>query len=94
MRQTFFAAFYALIAVLTTARVRADTPPDQEEPSGYMDPDERSPVAALNPAESGLEVWIGPLILGVFALALILLIRRYSKAHRQGKAQKDIEPRD
>ncbi len=62
---------------------------DQEEPSGYMDPDGRSPAAALNPAESGLEVWIGPIIMGVFAFFLILFIRRYSKTRQQDKAQKD-----
>lgn len=62
---------------------------DQDGPSGYMDPDDRSPAAALNPAESGPEVWVGPIIMGVFAFFLILLIRRYSKAWHQGKAQKD-----
>lgn len=73
--------------------VMADPPPDQDEPSGYMDPDDRSPLAALNPAESGLEVWIGPIIMGVFALALILFIRRFSKARHQDQAQKDLNDR-
>lgn len=69
----------------------ADVPPDQDQPSGYMDPDERSPLAALNPAESGIEVWIGPIVMGVFALILILFIRRFSKSRRQDKAQKDLD---
>ena len=69
----------------------ADTPPDQDEPSGYMDSDGRSPLAALNPAESGIEVWIGPIVMGVFALILILFIRRFSKSRRQDKAQKDLD---
>lgn len=71
-----------------------DPPPSQDsEPSGYMDPDDRSPLADLNPADSSLEVWIGPIILGVFALVLIVLIRRYSKPRHQDQAQSDLKQR-
>jgi len=71
----------------------ADEPvPDAEEASGYMDPDGSSPAAALNPAESGLEVWLGPIMMGVFAFFLILFIRRYSKSRHQGQAQQDLPP--
>ncbi len=70
-----------------------ETSSDDSQPSGYMDPDDRSPLAALNPAESSLEVWIGPIILGVFAFFLILFIRRYSKPRHQDQAQKDIDKR-
>ncbi|TVS11003.1 MAG: hypothetical protein EA419_09305 [Wenzhouxiangella sp.] len=86
------AVFFSLMLVLSPALPLAaeEAPADQDEPSGYMDPDERSPAAALNPAESGLEVWIGPIIMGVFAFFLILFIRRYSKTRHQDKAQKDL----
>ena len=80
-----------LVSALALPLAAEETPPDQDEPSGYMDPDERSPAAALNPAESGLEIWIGPIIMGVFAFFLILFIRRYSKTRRQDQAQKDPE---
>lgn len=70
-----------------------ETPPNDSEPSGYMDPDDRSPLAALNPAESSLEVWIGPIIMGIFAVFLILFIRRYSKPRHQAQAQKDVAKR-
>ncbi|NDY95203.1 hypothetical protein [Wenzhouxiangella limi] len=83
------------LAVPGYSSAQDETPPNDSEPSGYMDPDERSPLAALNPADSSLEVWIGPIILGVFAFFLALFIRRYSKPRRQDQAQKDIdEPRD
>lgn len=71
----------------------ADTPPDQQEPSGYMDPNDSSPLSALNPAEGDLKIWIGPIIMGVFALILILFIRRFSKTRRQDQAQSDPEDR-
>lgn len=79
-----------LLALSPVLPLAADEPlVDQDEPSGYMDPDDRSPATALNPAESGLEIWIGPIIMGVFAFFLILFIRRYSKTRHQDKAQKD-----
>lgn len=81
------------LALPAHSSAQDETPPNDSEPSGYMDPDDRSPLAALNPAESSLEVWIGPIILGVFAFFLILFIRRYSKPRHQDQAQKDIEQR-
>lgn len=83
----------ALMTTWVSRVAAADEPvPDAEEASGYMDPDDASPAAALNPAESGLEVWIGPILLGAFALLLILVIRRFSRPSRQEKAQQDIPP--
>ncbi len=84
------------VALITTwvSRIAAanEPAPDAEDAAGYMDPDGSSPAAALNPAESGLEVWIGPILLGAFALMLILVIRRFSRPRRQDKAQQDIPP--
>ncbi|MEE4637952.1 MAG: hypothetical protein V2J42_04370 [Wenzhouxiangella sp.] len=80
-------------ALPADSSAQVETPSEDSEPSGYMDPDDRSPLAALNPANSSLEVWIGPIILGVFAFFLILFIRRYSKPRRQDQAQTDVEKR-
>lgn len=80
----------ALITAWVSNVFATDEPvPDSEEASGYMDPDGSSPAAALNPAESGFEVWIGPILLGAFALLLIVVIRRFSRPRRQEKAQRD-----
>ena len=81
------------LAMLADAFAQDETPSEDSEPSGYMNPDDRSPLAALNPADSSLEVWIGPIVMGVFAFFLILFIRRYSKPRRQDQAQTDVEKR-
>lgn len=47
-------------------------------------PADRSPLEDLNPAESSWQVWIGPVMIGVFALVLALLIRRFSMGSRNG----------
>lgn len=47
-------------------------------------PADRSPMQDLNPAESSWQVWLGPILIGVFALALAFLIRRFSMGGRNG----------
>lgn len=52
------------------------------------------PTTDVSSTQSSPLIWLGPIGLGVFALILILVIRRYSKPQRQHLAQQDIEPRD
>jgi hypothetical protein len=48
-----------------------------EEAEGMTSGDER-PVEALDPRDGDWRVWAGPLLLGIFAFSLVMLIRRYT----------------
>jgi hypothetical protein len=56
---------------------------ESEEVEGAT-PADRSPLEDLNPAESSWQVWIGPILLGLFAIALVFLIRRFSMGGKNG----------
>lgn len=56
---------------------------ESEEVEGAT-PADRSPLEDLNPAESTWKVWIGPIVLGLFAIALVFLIRRFSLGGKNG----------
>ncbi len=59
--------------------VQDETPvPVVEEPVPPPNLDS-SPLEELNPAEASWEAWIGPIVIGVFAIVLVFLIRRFSR---------------
>lgn len=64
---------------------------ESEEVEGAT-PADRSPLEDLNPAESTWQVWIGPIVLGLFAIALVFLIRRFSLGGKNGPPG-DEEPK-
>lgn len=70
------AADFATAPVLAAA--------EQDESLEGATPADRSPLEDLNPAESSWEVWIGPIAIGVFAIILAFLIRRFSLGGKNG----------
>ncbi len=55
---------------------------NQDEPAG-MTPADRSPLDELDPRQATWQAWIGPILLGVFAIILLLAIRRFSMGGKQ-----------
>ena len=57
---------------------------EQNESVEGATPADRSPLEDLNPADSSWKVWAGPIVLGLFAIALVFLIRRFSLGGKNG----------
>lgn len=51
---------------------------------------ESSPLEELDPREATWQTWIGPILIAIFALILVFLIRRFSRA----EANRDVDPPD
>ena len=73
---------------VSAAQVQAEETNDLEGAS----PADRSPLEDLNPAESTWQVWLGPIAIGVFALILAFLIRRFSMGSRNRPRDDDNQP--
>lgn len=49
------------------------------------------PAADAAATQSSPLIWLIPIAMGVFALVLVFVIRRFSRPHRQPKAQEEIK---
>ncbi|TVQ29987.1 MAG: hypothetical protein EA370_14380 [Wenzhouxiangella sp.] len=76
--------FALLFAIGFPGATAEELPPDQDEPSGYLVPEERSGLDLFRPNRSGWLVWVGPVLMGLAAFLLVLFIRNFSR-HRHGQ---------
>lgn len=76
-------------SLASAAVVQAEDSGDAVEGATRSD---RSPLEDLNPAESTWQIWLGPVAIGVFALILALLIRRFSMGSRNRPRDDNDQP--
>ncbi len=73
---------HAALAVVPSAQAAEDA--EMQEMA------ESSPMEELDPREATWKTWIGPIIIAIFGIALVFLIRRFSRA----EANRDVDPPD
>ncbi|GEM_PF-4148947 len=91
MRQLAASGLMALLLLAAAPHLAADTALSGAQVVIHADVTANMPAADAEATESSPLVWLVPLFMGVFALVLVFVIRRYSRPERQPKAQEDIQ---